>query len=188
MTLRASGVYPSILLINETQLYVGDQIVSTILGQALIHISASDMDAGEDGMLAFTQLAGSKQALFSINTVSGNVTIAQQPDADIPNTAGFQVITFSIMACDPSNECFISNTIQIYLLAVNDNFSRFAQHDFAVTFTEDDINTVGRIVANASCTDRDIGPGEVDHIELINPSAQVTHHFVIVDAKKNCFS
>ena len=183
VTLKASGPYPGILLINETQLNVGDLLVSTNLGQALIHISASDNDAGEDGVLAFT-LGGSKQALFSISTSAGNVTIAQQPDADIPNTAGFQVITFSIEACDPSDECFTSNTIQIYILAANDNFPRFAQHDFAVSFAEDDINTVGMIVANASCTDGDIGPGELDRIEFINPSPQVTQHFVIADAKK----
>lgn len=40
------------------------------------------------------------------------------------------------------------------------------------------------IVADASCTDGNIGPGVLDRIEFINPSAQVTQRFIIAAVKK----
>ena len=92
----------------------------------------------------------------------------------------------SIEACVPSNQCYTSNSIVIYFLAADDNLPMFAEHDFAVNITEDDPNTVGMVVANASCTDGDFGTstGALDRIEFLNPSSQVTRHFIIADPKK----
>ena len=159
----------------------GDLLVSPSSPNSVILLTASDMDAGEDGVLSFS-LGGFMQPLFNIEPVSGNVTFAQQPDADIP--VGFQVVAVSIEACDPSNQCYTSNSIVIYFLAANDNLPMFAEHDFAVNIKEDDPNTVGVVVANASCTDGDVGIGALVGIEFLNPSSQVTRHFIIADPKK----
>ena len=103
----------------------GDLLVSPSSPNSVILLTASDMDAGEDGVLSFS-LGGFMQPLFNIEPVSGNVTFAQQPDADIP--VGFQVVAVSIEACDPSNQCYTSNSIVIYFLAANDNLPMCWDH------------------------------------------------------------
>ena len=170
-----------ILVFNESEVFIGDLLVSSSVGGAVILLSASDGDDGEDSVISFS-LGGFDQPLFNIEAASGNVTIAQQPDADIP--AGFQIAVVSVEACDPSNQCYTSNSIVIYFLPANDNFPMFSQNNFEVSIVEDDPNTVGTIVANASCTDGDVGIGALERIEFVNPSPQVIQHFIIADPLK----
>ena len=181
VVLTACGINPNVLHISEIQLDKGDLLVSPIKTVAPIFINASDKDAGQDGVLTFT-LSEPKQAfqLFSIDATTGDVTIkTQQLDADVPGTEGFRIMNLSINASD-SSKWSNSNNVLINISAVNDNLPRFAQHSFSASIPENVNNT---IVANASCTDKDIGEGQLDGIKFLNPSTQVQKHFFINDTK-----
>ena len=62
-----------ILVFQENGVSIGDLIVSPNSGGAVVLLTASDMDAGEDGVLSFS-LGGFVQPLFNIEPMPGNVS------------------------------------------------------------------------------------------------------------------
>ena len=178
----------NIIKLYEDEPSIGKILVSPIPGKGRLFLNASDQDAGKDGVLRFyleNNNISESLSFLTINHTSGEVTITAQPDADTQGSlTGFHVFAFSVVACDFSHECYTSNSIIMFLFAADDNPPMFSRHNYSVSILEDDISTVGMIVSNLSCTDGDVGPGQLDHIEFVNATAQVIRHFIIPDPKK----
>ena len=180
----------TILVVHENDRSAGDIFISSTPGAGEVLLEASDNDAGLDGTLRFnlsvSGLPNGLESPFVINSTTGEVSFKQTLNGDVPGRNDTYIFfKVEIIACDlgEPNRCYTSNTVNVFLFLTDDNLPEFVQQSFTVSIPEDDTSTVGMAVVQATCIDDDSGPGELDSISIVNPSAQLEGLLSIPDPR-----
>lgn len=154
--------------IDET-MPVGTVLVSQD-PDGLAHITASDKDRGEDGILTFGFSPSTDDAIvtthFSINETDGTISLLMPFDVD---TDFLFSVDLSVVVCDgsrPSNTCPMV-TLVVYIHSINEFDPQFSQQFYNTSqavYSEGDYTDL--VIATVECTDVDMGVGAFRDIQL----------------------
>lgn len=149
--------------------------------------SCTDIDDGPDGNVTFSLDETRDSLFFSLDLISGDLTISEVLDCDDSTVIIFgtvRLFRLSITGCDefpPSSRC--SNfEFLVFVQSVNEFDPIIAQRRHNLHFSES-FPSGGLILSasDVSCTDQDRGRGELDtdHFRIFNPSDTIAQLFRI---------
>ena len=141
-------------------------------GTVIATVTATDMDAGPDGIVTYTLTSDTQDQFLSINLTTGVVYVSAPEELDFDlfdlseENVGFFRYEVDIVACDihpPSAEC-ANIPLIVYVLGVNEDPPEFTEDTYSVSYPEN--TPAGRTIVTASCSDRDRGTGRFCKIEF----------------------
>lgn len=149
-----------VISINEhTPQFTSTTIDLTVQESALIAssvglISATDDDAGSDGMVIYT-ISSQSSNKFTIHPSTGEVIVTRSLDFETAQSFSFSVVATDSPA-DHSTQRSSTAQVQISIQDVNDNRPRFMSYVYYTGVSERSYS-VGRQVAHLPCNDLDSG-------------------------------
>lgn len=155
---------PDIITICETA-PIGT-VVASQGSNGLAHITVSDNDKGEDGILTFKFASTTND--YEMNETDGTILLTKQLDVDIDFIAS-EIL--GVLVCDGDRVeimCKFVN-LQIVINPVNEFDPQFSQSSYTTidpSYIEGEYNNL--VIATVICTDMDKGLGIVDDIQLID--------------------
>ena len=165
-------VYVSVLEVNEfTPSFVVPVGVSipenAAVGTPVVQLNWTDRDAGLDGQVAFSIIAGDDGNAFSI-TSSGLVFVSGRLDRE---TKAVYTLEITITDLSPTNPKSSTNNITITVTDVNDNAPTFGQdlYVFLLQGTE----KAGYQIGTVTCIDKDIGVNAQVTYSLVSASSNL---------------
>ncbi|KAL3853661.1 hypothetical protein ACJMK2_017186 [Sinanodonta woodiana] len=133
--------------------YTASVAENAAMGYNVVQVSATDNDLGSNhGTIRYSIIAGNNNALFSIYSSDGQISVAGNLDRETSATH-----TLTVAACDgtagsPDARC--SNTVvTITVIDVNDNYPVFNPSTYSVSVLEN--ATVGGTIVRVTATDSD---------------------------------
>ena len=178
VTVTSVNEYPPEAEINVNGVLPETSPAGTVIvsqgGDGLTRITATDMDAGEDGVLTFTATYSDFSSHFSINQTNGKVTLTMPFDVDGRHGDGdgtkFKVV-ISVRVCDqetPPGQCPIAS-VTLFIISVNEFDPQFSQASYNTTnasYPEGEYSN--EVIVTAECHDSDVGIGAFQDFELHN--------------------
>ncbi|XP_077866254.1 uncharacterized protein LOC100329017 [Saccoglossus kowalevskii] len=126
------------------------------LQTTVIHVSATDEDAGEDSIITYSissvldDNGPIANTYFSINSDTGVVTVKEELDSEL-----YREITFVVIATDSGSPAeTASTTVTITIVDVNDNPPVFNPHFYSGELSY--LNLLGEPVIQVQATDADL--------------------------------
>ncbi|XP_046394946.1 protocadherin-like wing polarity protein stan isoform X2 [Ischnura elegans] len=143
--------------VPENLLWTGSPVIATV--------RATDADEGPNGAVRYTIISGNPQSQFSIDGLSGEVSLVKP--LDFESVPSYRLVIRAQDGGSPSR----SNTTQLTISVadVNDNAPRFYSHLFQATIPED--VAVGSAVLRLQAYDADEGTNGAIQYSILNGSA-----------------
>ena len=140
-------------------LYEGTLDENGGLSDAILTVTATDSDTGNNGKITYTIVSGTETSNFNIDSDTGAITTAV--DIDFENRSWYHLI----IQAEDTGAPKLSATclVQIKVNDLNDNTPTFPYANIAVSVSED-VN-VGDLVATAIASDADSGSNGNNVIE-----------------------
>ena len=170
---------------EESALPEGFLVASATQDDALFQIIATDDDAGIDGKLSFTVegLSDYLSPFFAINSTNGDLYLEKDMDVDGSGEPLLNM-AFSIKVCDTGGLCVVSSPKIILLLTVADEIPMFDEDTHSVSLYEEDTSALFTPKLTIKCTDADVSIGEIENVELYNPSSDIGDYISLYSSKK----
>uniref|UniRef100_A0A8C4R7E0 Protocadherin beta-1 n=1 Tax=Eptatretus burgeri TaxID=7764 RepID=A0A8C4R7E0_EPTBU len=146
-------------------------------GQVLVHLNATDMDSGHNGMVHFylDQYGNSERThdLFTVDRNSGQIRLRGVLDYEES-----QSLEFSVRAEDQgAHPLWTHCKVLVHVLDQNDNAPEFTVHgEVAGTLTIDEGETTGAFVTSVQVRDRDSGSNGKVSASLRGNGPFTLHH------------
>ncbi len=142
---------------------------NTSPGFFLMQFTCIDLDSGPNRELLYSITSGNNEGYFSIDSSSGNFTLASTLDYD--NPANSDLISLTIVCREVAAPNHISSTQ--FLITVTGYNEFFPQPTLAEFFASIPENThPGTSILNVTATDRDRGSGELVRYYINNDTMQ----------------
>ncbi|KAL1114860.1 hypothetical protein AAG570_007684, partial [Ranatra chinensis] len=122
------------------------------IGDTVIQVSATDLDSDLNGKVVYSIERGDKHQQFSIDPITGYVTVARPLDREMIASYVLQIRAADCGVPELSNFAILN----IEILDANDNPPLFTQSNYTVIVQED--KRPGWTVCNLLVTDADISP------------------------------
>ncbi|XP_031468146.1 protocadherin beta-15-like, partial [Phasianus colchicus] len=131
--------------------YIGHVLENAPVGSVVLRVVANDADVGLNGDISyqFSQSAGRSHSLFTINSRTGEIEIAEPLDFETT-----QKHEFTVQAIDGGGLSAMCNVI-VEVVDVNDNAPEIVVSSFSSPIPEN--AAPGTVVALFSVTDKDSG-------------------------------
>ncbi|XP_018106636.1 protocadherin Fat 4 [Xenopus laevis] len=139
------------------------EVMENLSQRKILTVSAEDNDSGSNGQIEYTIVDGNKEALFSINRVSGEIRSTRQLDREKASR-----YTLSVKASDkgsPSKSSIVKVIINV--LDDNDNAPRFSQI-FSAFVSEN--AALGCFVTQVTTSDEDSGANAISRYTIADAS------------------
>ena len=155
-------------------------------GTIIINVTATDGDAGPDGVVTYTLTSQDSQSI-DINLTTGSVYVSAPEELDFESLeltseeATFFRYAFSVTACNvhpPTLDCETAS-YTLFIFGVNEDPPEFTQERYMVPYPEEN-TPVGTTVTTAACSDSDRGTGRFCSIAFDETvGSDVTDTFII---------
>lgn len=172
---------------------VGTVLGSTLANTSGIRYTATDSDDGPDGVITYTLVTDSEEAVISgmleVDVNTGEIITVRQLDFDvdsllsrlpIPNGI-FVTLGIRISVCDvfppPLNTDCPRVLINLFLTPINEFTPEFTQEEYNLSILES--AGFNEVVGRVTCTDRDLVIGQFSAIDFSVASQAVLNAFVI---------
>ena len=155
--------------------YAANLIENNQIGQFVVQVNASDLDAGRNGHVEYA-MDDQMNAIFDVNPISGVITARAVLDHE-----QIREITFHVLAVDQGQPQLTGTAIIIvYLTDVNDEKPQFSQSSYSLGVFENE--PPGTEVGILHAMDLDSAPNNVIAFEIVDPDDDIREKF-IVDSK-----
>ncbi|XP_078678305.1 protocadherin Fat 4-like [Branchiostoma floridae x Branchiostoma belcheri] len=127
------------------------------IGTVVTAVNATDDDAGSQGLVLYSIVAGNSERKWVIDEESGNISIATTLDRETTDTYELTVRAYDTYGVSPFNSTDVNVTITV--LDINDNEPVFNPQTYSVSILEGAL--VGTTVVKFTSTDLDINANAV---------------------------
>ena len=144
------------------------EVVATV-GEGPDQYLIEDADGGEDGILTFTALNDPQNPYFSLDPPSGDLVLLRELDYEREREVGDLGEGVRVQGCDRATPTILcpNVTVNFAVTPVNDNDPQFLQSVYQVS-VEEGLHRATEIKENITCTDRDIGIGGYEGMEVVS--------------------
>lgn len=142
-------------------------------GQFLLHVSASDEDIGNNGLIHYELGKDAPSDLVSISAEKGEITAIGVLDHEKSHSYEFTVIAKD--QGNPSNSA--SATVSITILDLNDEAPKFRENHYHCAVREH--QKIGRVENTPVAVDMDSYPFNIIEYSLVGDDAEVDRSFSI---------
>ena len=127
----------------------------------------ADEDGGADGRLTFTALDDPPSPYFSLDPATGDILLMRALDYDEEEMELESSV--QIRGCDRATPVILcpNVTVNLSLTAANDNSPQFLRREYRSSVDEG-LHRATEITINVTCTDRDVGVGTYDGMEVVS--------------------
>ena len=139
---------------DAIELYISE---SAGIGALVGHISASDLDSGEDGSITYTIVSEDESDVFAICSQTGNIYISRMLDYESISTYQFRVMASDTSLVETSRLSSTA-TVTVHVLDSNDHSPMFTKSVYYAQVPED-TETASEIL-QVVCLDEDSGSNQ----------------------------
>ena len=142
------------------------QVVGSV-GDGSNQYLIADEDGGADGRLTFTALDDPPSPYFSLDPTTGDILLMRALDYDEEEVELESSV--QIRGCDRATPVILcpNVTVNLSLTAANDNSPQFLRREYHSSVDEG-LHRATEITINITCTDRDVGVGRYDGMEVMS--------------------